>query len=336
MNVLIRADASAESGGGHIGRCLALAEAVRERGGTATFATCATAALGRSMLAQTGFPVHVLDCKDDWQSDAHATRVHANAIDWIVVDHYGLDARWQTIFKDEGIGVLVLDDLANRPHACDILVDTGRPEEGSNAYDSLVSDNCIRLLGPHYLVLRREFRETPSSPKEKKKTTDLLVFFGSTDGASLTGRSLDAIDRVDAGGDLTTHVLLSKANARYEEILNRGGIVVHENVSDMAGLLADMDIAIGAGGVSMWERCRMGVPSLTVALNDNQVPGVRLALSAGAIRSFALNDARDPASFSDALSRFFESRQNWPAIAAAGRQMVDGNGAARIVDRMVQ
>lgn len=336
MNVLIRADASAQAGGGHIARCIALAEAIHDRGGDALFATRQDATLGHRMLKAAGMPYRELSCGADWLSDAEATRQLLGGNDWVVVDHYGLDARWQKVFKDDGIGVLVLDELADRPHACDILVDTGRPEDGGNAYDRLVPDNCIRLLGPHYLVLRREFRETPPAPKDQKKTTDLLVFFGSTDGASLTGRLLDAIDQVGLRGDLTTHVLLSKVNARYEEIRNRRGIVVHENVSDMAGLLADMDIAIGAGGVSMWERCRMGVPSLTVALNDNQMPGVTLASSAGVIRSLALNDARDPVLFSDALSRFFECRQSWPAIGAAGRKIVDGNGAARIIDRMVQ
>ena len=333
MNILIRADASAETGGGHIGRCLALAEAARARGDTAVFATRADAELGQSMLTAANFRYHLLDCDDDWQSDASATAQILDDIDWIIVDHYGLDVRWEAVFRDEGVRILVLDDLADRRHACDVLVDTGRSVRDQGVYDGLVPTECRRLLGPRFLCLRREFNATNVN-RCVKAGTDLLVFFGSADGFALTGPTLDALERLALPEDVTIHVVLTAATARYDELRARGGIVVHQNVTDMAGLLAKMDFVIGAGGISLWERCCMGVPSLTIALNDNQAPGVELAAKSGGTFYLSLDDARNPDLLAAAVARRITDHKDWPDIAAAGRRLVDGKGAVRVLSML--
>lgn len=328
MNILLRADASAKTGGGHMGRCIALAQELGARGNLVEFATRADDRLGTSMLTRAEIPFRILDCNDDWQSDAKATRETAQASDWVVVDHYGLDDRWETQIKESGSKILVIDDLASRRHDCDILVDAGRAP-GSDAYRDLLPPASAVLLGPRYSILRREFRERQRrAPRTRKK--NILVFFGSVDGSELTIPVLEALDGVDHRASLNVHVVVTDANPRRRQVRQFEGVIVHENVPSMATVLGDMDMAIGAAGLSMWERCRMGIPSLTIAVNDNQKPGLEIAASAGAIVPLALEDARSSRILHETVSAFVANRSALEAAGSSARQLVDGKGAVRI------
>jgi len=328
MNILLRADASAKTGGGHMGRCIALAQELRARGNLVEFATRADDHLGTSMLTHAEIPFRILDCNDDWQSDANATCETAQTSDWVVVDHYGMDDRWETQVRKSGSRILVIDDLANRRHDCDILVDAGRAP-GSDAYRDLLSPASAVLMGPRYSILRREFRAPRRrAPRTGKK--NILVFFGSADGPELTIPVLEALAGVDCRASLNVHVVVTDANPRRRQIRRFEGVIVHDNVPNMAALLGGMDMAIGAAGVSMWERCRMGVPSLTVAVNDNQKPGLEIAASAGAVIPLALEDARSSRILHETVSAFVANRNALEAAGSAARQLVDGLGARRV------
>ena len=328
MNILLRADASAKTGGGHIGRCIALAQELRARGNPVEFATRADDRLGPSMLTHAEFPFRILDCNDDWQSDAKATREMAQTSDWVVVDHYGLDDRWETQIKKSGSKILVIDDLANRRHDCDILVDVGRAP-GSDAYRDLLSPASAVLLGPRYSILRREFHAWQRrAPQTQKK--NILVFFGSADGSELTIPVLEALDGVDCRAFLNVHVVVTDANPKRQQVRQFEGVIVHENVPNMAAVLGGIDMAIGAAGVSMWERCRMGIPSLTIAVNDNQKPGLEIAASAGAVVPLALEDAQSSRILHETVFAFVANRNALEAAGSAARQLVDGKGVIRI------
>lgn len=333
MNVLIRADASAQAGGGHIARCIALAEAIHDRGGDALFATRQDATLGHRMLKVAGMPYRELPCGADWQSDAEATRQLLGGRDWVVVDHYDLDARWQKTVSQHPVGILVIDDLANRPHDCAVLTDAGRPASAWGQYAGFAPSECAFLLGPRYALLRREFRNAPD-PGQERERPRLMIFFGSADGQSLTELALDALGSANLLEELSVHVVLTSANRQAASIRQRDGIEVHEDVADMPALIAGMDIALGAGGVSLWERCSLGVPGLVVGLNENQIRGVQLAEAAGAVRSIGLSDVRQPSVFAKAIRKFVADRGRWQAMASAGRALVDGRGADRIAAHM--
>ena len=334
MNVLIRADGSTHTGGGHVGRCIALAEAIGAAGGNVRFATRADAPLGQAMLKAARLPFSLLDSADDWKADAGATRDLAAGADWIAVDHYGLDCRWEEIVKSAGARLLVLDDLANRPHACDLLADPGRGADGGAAYADLVPDGCVTLFGPRHALLRQEFVVRRRAGKTFRDRPRVAIFFGSADGARLTEPALEAVAGAVPAGSVETHVIVTSANERRAALRARPGISVHEDVTDMAGLLDSMDIAIGAGGIALWERCCLGLPGLAVALNDNQRPGVRAAADAGAIRSLAPAAAREPEALAAAVRKLFDERDRWPDMSARGRRLVDGRGAARLVAHM--
>lgn len=333
MNVLIRADASAQAGAGHIARCIALAEAIYDRGGDALFATRQDATPGHRMLEAAGMPYCELPRGADWQDDAEATRELLGGKDWVVVDHYGLDARWQKIVSQDPVGILVIDDLANRQHDCAVLTDAGRPASAWEEYTGFVPTECSFLLGPRYALLRRNFRNSPALKPERERP-NLLIFFGSADGQGLTELALDALGSANLLEELSVHVVLTSTNRRAAAIRQRDGIQVHEDVANMPALIAGMDIALGAGGVSLWERCSLGVPGLVVGLNENQLPGVQLAETAGAIRSIELSDVRQQNVFANAIRQFVADRGHWQAMASKGRVLVDGRGADRIAAHM--
>ena len=333
MNVLIRADASVQSGGGHIARCIALAQAIKARGGETVFATRQDATPGHQMLNSAGIPYFELPSGSDWQGDAEATRQLLHGKDWLVVDHYGLDARWEKTVSRGEANVLVIDDLADRPHDCNVLTDAGRPDSAMGEYADCMTSECTFLLGPRFAMLRGEFGNAPTE-KTDRILPKLLVFFGSVDGHGMTAICLDALENAGLFGKVSVHVVLMAANRHSDAIRRRKGIFVYEDISDMAALIADMDIAIGAGGVSLWERCRLGVPSLVIGLNDNQSAGVRLAEGAGAIRSIGISDARQTQYLAEVVREFVTGRDKWPAMASAGQALVDGRGADRVAAHM--
>ena len=329
MNVLIRADASKHIGGGHIGRCIAIAEAVKKRGGEASFATRCDAILGHSMLTASGLSFTAIDAAVDWRKDAGATCALLGSIDWVVVDHYGLDYRWEEAVKSAGVRLLALDDRADRPHACDILVDAGRPDGKPSAYSQFVPEDCIQLLGPRYALLRRAF-STRSKRRVRHARPKLMVSFGSADGAQITEPAIAAVQKAGGIGDVEIHVVVTDANPRRDAIRRCDHIVLHENVDDMATLLSDMDLAIGAGGVSLWERCCLGVPGIAISLNDNQSSGVKIAVAAGAAQALDIETAYQPNAFAAAVEALLADRQSWQTMAEAARRLVDGRGAERI------
>ena len=328
MNILLRADASAKTGGGHMGRCIALAQELGARGNLIEFATRADDRLGTSMLTRAEIPFRILGCNDDWQSDAKATRETAQTSDWVVVDHYGLDDRWETQIKKSGSNILVIDDLANRRHDCDILVDAGRAP-GSDAYRDLLPPECAVLLGPRYSMLRREFHARQRrAPQTRKK--NILVFFGSADGSELTIPVLEALDRIDCREYVNVHVVVTDANPRRRQVRQFKGVIVHENVPNMAAVLGDMDMAIAAAGSTCWELACLGVPMVTVVTAQNQVQVNRTLREAGASASVGEVDETLDVRLRETVAALMADDARRRRMAVAGRTLVDGHGATRV------
>ena len=335
MRVRIRVDASERVGGGHVGRCLALAEALAGRGAEVRFLTRADAELGRGMIAAAGFGTNLLETGEDAGADADASRAASDGADWIVVDHYGFDALWHhRVLDDNGKKrILVIDDLADRPLACDLLVDYGRPDEDGGAYRDLLQRDCRMLLGPRYALLRREFRSVTKGCRSGNKAR-VLVFFGAVDRGGRVETVLDSLKTAGLMETAEVHVIVTAANPRREAIRSRSDIVVHENVADMAQLLAGLDIAVGAGGVSLWERCAVGLPGVAVAVNENQAPGIRAAVDAAAARRLSVEELGEAETLAPLVSGLLADTAGREEMAAAARRLVDGRGAERVAEAM--
>lgn len=198
MLVVIRADASETIGSGHIMRCLTLAERLRLKGAEVSFICRDFSGNLVEHIRNKGFKVHLLSkvggenlsvqsngkqkwLGTDWNKDAdEAIAVLAKykkKIDLIIVDQYGIDYKWQSRIRAMTQKIMVIDDLANRRHACDILLDQNFFEYPSARYSYLVPQNCRMLLGPHYALLRSEFIEARlNSGKRDGRVQRLIVF----------------------------------------------------------------------------------------------------------------------------------------------------------------
>ena len=219
---------------------------------------------------------HWLGC--DWQTDAQQScAAISGTVDWIIVDHYALDQQWETTMRAKCARIMCIDDLADRSHDCDLLLDQnlGRC---SQDYALLVPEWAELLLGPKYALLRPEFaqwRDASLARREIPQLRHILVTMGGVDADNVTGRVLAALQEdVTTTVDKITVVLGPHAPWR-EQVTKQASDMpvltqVLSGVDNMAELMSSCDLAIGAGGSTTWERCALGVPTIQIELALNQ------------------------------------------------------------------
>jgi len=353
MNVVFRADASLEIGTGHVMRCLTLANALRETGASCTFVCRAHEGHLGEHIRACGHALHLLPraadfCPADegepyacWlgstpEQDAEQTlAVLISGCDWLVVDHYGLNARWETRLRARARHLLVIDDLANRQHDCELLLDQNLGREARD-YDGLVGDRTQRLIGPRYALLRPEFaqwRETSLARRRQPSLRQLLITMGGVDKDNATGLVLDALGRSALPSDCRVVVVMGPHAPWLNEVRQKAknfpfSCTIMTNVSNMAELMASSDLAIGAAGSTSWERCCLGVPTITVVLAENQ-RGIGVALSAaGAAVLLASHD------LTRRLPDILRAESSVERLSRLGEQaaaLVDGQGCQRVI-----
>jgi UDP-2,4-diacetamido-2,4,6-trideoxy-beta-L-altropyranose hydrolase len=295
--IAFRADASTEIGTGHVMRCLTLADALAERGVECHFLSrdlpgnlCEKiAARGHHLhrlaapfggaVADPEGPTHAGWLGLGWRDDAAdcAPILATVAPDWLVMDHYALDARWQRVVLPAGCRLLVIDDLADRPHIPAVLLDQNLGREAAD-YEHLVPAGCTRLIGPRFALLRPEFAALRAHSLARRREGELrrlLISMGGVDRDNATGAILDALAGIEHFRGVDVRVILGGAAPWLVEVQKLAATMpfpcdVLVDRADMAELLAETDLAIGAAGSSTWERCCLGVPTLIMVLADNQ------------------------------------------------------------------
>lgn len=353
LQVVFRADASVTIGTGHVMRCLALAEALRVRGANCRFVTRDLPGHLGALIAERNFAVSLLPAPTSpppsappdhaawagvtWQQDVLDTRAVLYLADWLVVDHYAFDARWQNGLADRVGRVMVIDDLADRPHAAALLLDQNLGCTAQH-YDGLVPDDCQRLIGPRFALLRPEFaerREASLVRRRGARLSHLMISMGGTDVADATSAVLHALAKADLPGNLKISVVMGSRAPALECVRALAAIMpwptrVLVDVPDMAALMADADLAIGAGGSTTWERCCLGLPSIIIGTATNQARAVAAMENAGA--ALGTGPLADPA-FGERLIAAVENLRDNESRTRLGQTSSDmcaGDGAAHI------
>ena len=289
MKVTFRVDASLKIGTGHVMRCLTLAQVLKENGANVEFICRLYEGNLIDKIRLNGFNVHELESPEGGEVDNKLAHFHwlgetqqqdaddcinilkVEKIDWLIVDNYGLDRDWQRNLKPYYEKLMVIDDLADRQFDCNMLLNQNLGIQKEN-YKNKVPNNCELLLGCDYALLRLEFAELREKALEKrgkaKTIKNILISMGGSDVNNIT---YDILQNIDNSFNIV--VVLGKKsphNKMLENYAINKNIEVVIDANNMAELILDADLSIGAGGSTSWERCCLGLPTLLYIAADNQ------------------------------------------------------------------
>jgi len=332
--ILLFADCGPTVGGGHVMRCLTLARAFVARG-----ATCAFVAppMVRGLIETFGpGGIEALDAPVATVDQVRAV-ADAYGPDWLVIDHYRLSQVDERALRAPGRRVMVMDDLADRPRDCDLLLDPGYGRVTED-YRGLVPEGANVLAGPRYALVRPEFAAARPQVLAGRQVPvrRVLVSLGLTDVGGVTGKVVQAL--LPMLGKLQLDIALGSAAPSLGALraMNDPRISLHVDAADMARLTAEADLAIGAGGSSTWERACLGLPAVTVILADNQ-RDLALRMQADGL-TVAVGDVVEDfeARLREAFARMVGDAGQRTAISARLAELCDGLGAARAAEAMLR
>ncbi|HDY75388.1 MAG TPA: UDP-2,4-diacetamido-2,4,6-trideoxy-beta-L-altropyranose hydrolase, partial [Candidatus Marinimicrobia bacterium] len=280
-----------------------------------------------------------------WQQDAEESiRAIGNTVpDWLIVDHYAIDARWHNQFRERVGQIMVIDDLADRPLDCDLLLDQTYGRQ-LDTYQEQVPPGCQILLGSRYALLRPEFSKLRPLAIKKRKIFNginrILVTMGAMDPDNVTATVLEGLSRVDWKDKPVIDIVLGgKApNLKQVESMAKKStleILVSTDVSDMAERMLAADLAIGASGSTSWERCCMGLPSITISIAENQSLIAYELEKKGAAKYLGTLEAITEESIKCSVEKIRKTDQ-LKSMATIGIQIVDGSGAKCLADHLIE
>ncbi|MBL9051077.1 MAG: UDP-2,4-diacetamido-2,4,6-trideoxy-beta-L-altropyranose hydrolase [Tabrizicola sp.] len=346
MKFAFRTDAATSIGSGHVMRCLTLARVLAEKSHDCRF-VCRDLPGNLNDKIAIEFPVVILPRGDgvevDWQADALKTAASVGEVDWLLVDHYELDARWEKAVRPCAKRLIVLDDLADRPHACNLLLDQSlgrRPDD----YSAFVTHDTQLLLGPEYALLRPEFSAQRSQSlvgRNRRSIRNLLVVMGGFDADNTIGAILQAIANLQDAKLYEVSVAISSRATHLESLRSETARMpcktsLRVDETDMAGLMKWADVAISASGLTAYELACMGVPMILLPVSAIQLR-VANELSQIAEAVALVGWQEDPANrigiaLADILTRLSTLAPESRRVATA----FDGLGAIRVAEKMCE
>lgn len=356
MNVVIRVDASRLIGTGHVMRCLVLADSLSKRGHQVIF-ICRDLPLNLSDYIQRKYSSFLLPFSSEgkytyekfnftdnysiWlgvsqEQDAEETLkiIKNNKIDLLIVDHYGLDILWENQVRPYVNKIMVIDDLGNRLHNCDFLLDQNLHKKMNTRYKNLVPQNCKLMLGPSYALLRPEFAEKRKHVKPRSgKINEIIVFMGGHDLSNQTCRILEIINEIEFNG--IVNVIMGTLSPHIETVKKlckkNNQFKLHVQIQNMEELMAKADMAIGAGGATVWERCCLGLPSIVIGVAKNQDELCHFMNQMGFLKYLGLIPLKR-----DFLKREIKKLLLNPfelkSLSKKSMTLVDGFGSIRVLD----
>ena len=336
MRIVIRVDAASAIGRGHVMRCLSLADGLRKWDNQAVFVCRELPGDLIGLLRSREYVVHTF-CEGDDAQQTLRILSQLGTVDVLIVDHYGLDHHWEKKIRSVVSRLMVFDDLANRPHDGEILLDASFGRRSCD-YQNLVPASCRLLLGPSYALLSAAYAKLRySTLARRKKTTTVgrvLVSMGGTDPNNATGLVLDALSQVKTV--LSVDVVVSSEWKYFTAIKEKIGrlhhdIQLHRDVTNLAELMSLADLAIGAGGVTSYERCSLGLPTILLAIADNQQHNAHMLHHQKAVKFLGFADAVAPEVIANAIDDLIAHPLEWQCMSVAAANVCDSYGVNRVV-----
>lgn len=351
-NLFIRADAGTKIGTGHVMRCFALAESLKRKFNDVFFVSNQIAGNLSDFLEKKGFKAYCIrgythiegnklrysEKKRILESDAEQCieiiKSHPDKKSWLIIDHYGIDEIWEKKFCPYVEKIIVIDDLANRRHDCDLLVEQNLYRNMNSRYEKLIPPKCVLLLGPKYALLRSEFKKNRKKLKRKNTLRRLLISFGGSDLTNETSKVLHAVKFLKPKCKID--VVAGNANKNKNSIKrlcdNIPSASFYCQIDNIAELMANADLAIGGGGSMTWERCCMGLPAIVSILSENQRELTEEVARIGCVINLGWANSLTPLDYVKAIKSL--NNETLRKMSRQCLELVDGEGSCRVANEI--
>ena len=327
-------------------RCLALAEELRRFGNKVEFVVRKHKGNLSQKIIQKGFKVYFLNkseagenldlekyeqwlgVKQNTDADGTIQLIKDKEIDWLIVDHYAIDCNWEKAVRPFAKKMMVIDDLANRKHDCDILLDQNYIKNDKR-YSLLTNLTTIKLLGPKYALLRQEFRKNIQNKRRYGKVKKVFVYFGASDPNNLIGMALKVFTDSNLkhlSVDLVIGLFNPHQSEIEKELIKFPNIKLHVQIDNISNLMLRADLALGAGGSTTWERMALGLPSIVITTADNQIAFTKELYNDGLIDWLGNSDQISIHKISNAIIYAISNSNELKQQSKKCQQLVDGKG----------
>ncbi|MES0879091.1 UDP-2,4-diacetamido-2,4,6-trideoxy-beta-L-altropyranose hydrolase [Roseibium sp. SCP14] len=355
--IAFRTDASLKIGTGHVMRCLTLANALHRTGCECLFVSRELDGNLIDLVASLGFevirlnspfsrneapssPSHAHWAEVPWMQDADETGIALSGFrpDWVVLDHYSFDYKWEhRVVAETSAKLFVIDDLADRYHQADLLLDQTVGRQSSD-YENLVPATCQILAGTKFSLLREEFanrRAMSLLERNQKSIKRILVTLGGVDLGNTTTQVLKKLLEQDLPSEVEVSVILGSTAPHLSLVKSFAKELpfkcdVYVNATNMAELFSKADIAIGAAGSTSWERCCVGLPSIVLVTAPNQLHVANALAKAEVaipVKELCTN------SFAEAFNQI-SSASVRKRMSDEAANICDGDGAWRVASKI--
>lgn len=350
LSVVFRLDVSAKIGTGHFMRCFTLAQELSARQASIHFIVRYLPEYFAEKLKASGFRLTRLSIENkvnsnesgysSWlgvnqETDADQTLSFlSQQVDLIVIDHYAISASWETKIRTKAKMIMVIDDLADRVHDCDILLDQNLFKNASERYRNCVPSTCYRLLGPSYALVRNEFfifRKHVSVRSLPVKR--LLVLLGGVDQYNITSKVLLALKELKIS--FAVDVVIGNQHPAMDivsEQCKENNFVLYVQPDNVAALMANADISIGSAGSTSWERCSLGLPTICFTQADNQIPIAENLEQEGVIINGGDGVSVSVSGLQNILENLLNDSRKIKALSEKSMELVDAKGTKKVSD----
>ena len=335
--IFIRVDSSTKIGYGHFMRCMALADTL-QKNFEINFITRSLEGSLISDIQKKGFGIfqfysnsEKINEKNDAQKTISLIKKHGGKKNILIIDNYQLSKKWETYVKPFVHKLIVIDDLPNRSHKCDLLIDQNLHTKVNGLYKGLIPSNCIKLIGPKFSMIRKEFRMMRKSVKPRTfPIKKILVSFGGSDTKNQTSVALNSIKKMN--GKINVDVVVGKANKCKKTLkifCNKNKhLTYYEQIDNIADLMLSSDLSIGSSGSTTWERCCLGLPAIvSISSNDqrdiaNSLSRKKCIINLGDVKKLK------ESSYINVITNL--KKNDLRNMSKNSMSLVDGNGTQRI------
>ena len=337
MKVLFRTDASVHIGSGHVMRCLTLAQALSSQGMQCHFICRDLTGNLHQLIREQGF--HLITLAANIRDEADDARQTLTAVQndyhLLIVDHYQLGTAFCAALRQRCKFIMVIDDLANRQHDCDLLLDQNLLPNLTPRYQRLVPQHCHLLLGPQYALLRQEFYQVTAQTEPQH----ILIGFGGSDEQNLTGLAIKALEQLKLE-HLTADIVIGANNpwraSLEQQIARLPNAQLHVQCNYMATLMFRARLMLGAGGASHWERCICGLPGLIVTVAENQQATTAYLDELGACVWLGRAAEMSAEFFAEQLCYYLSQPALLDEIGQTASSLVPANSGSKLVVQQIQ